>query len=62
VQNKHQYHILWSLKLQKDVLHINISVFDIKLELLVLRVAAILKIQIYERSGDRPLRRPGYSE
>ena len=51
---------MWNHK--NEVLHKIIAHLVFDMQLLELRLAAILKIAIYERSGGRPLRRPGEIE
>ena len=48
--------------IKKEVLHKIVVLLLTEIHLLVSRVAAILKIAIYDRSGGRPLRRPGEFE
>ena len=45
-----------------EVLHKIIALLVLIMHLLVLQMAAILNIAIYDRSGDRPSRRPGEIE
>ena len=44
---------------QNEVLHNTVTCYVHENHLLVPRVAAILNIAIYDRSGGRPSRRPG---